>query len=94
MDVACVQASVRARRPPYTAHGNFNVSPRLPAKYHDAGLPAHKDREVIWSYPDNHCWLSFVFIQAWRRDFYLGVNALSVTQGVTKIDVPGRPGSS
>ena len=28
MVVACVQASVKVRCPPYRAHGNFNASPR------------------------------------------------------------------
>ena len=64
--VACVQASVKARRPPYRAHGNFNASPRLSDGYHGAGRSAHK---VTRSYPDHHC-LSFVGIQVWRRDFH------------------------
>ena len=37
MTVARVQASVKARRRPCRAHDNFNVSPRLPSKYHAAG---------------------------------------------------------
>ena len=53
----CVYASVKARRPPYGTHGNFNASSRLPDKYHwGAGA-------------DNYC-LSFVGTQAWRRDFH------------------------
>ena len=36
MAIACVQGSVKARRPPCSAHGNFNASPRLPTKYHGA----------------------------------------------------------
>ena len=41
--VACVQATLKARRPPYRAHGNVNASPRLPGKYHGAGRSPHKD---------------------------------------------------
>ena len=43
MVVACVQASVKAQRPPCRAHGNFNASPKMPAKYHSAGRSALKD---------------------------------------------------
>ena len=43
MVVVCVQASVKARRPPYRAHGNFNASPRLPDRYHGSGRSANKD---------------------------------------------------
>ena len=47
---------------------------------------------VTRSYPDNHG-LSPVGIQAWRRDFHLAVNALSVIQQARKLtlDVPGGP---
>ena len=41
--VAFVQAAVKARRPPYRAHGNFNAWPRLPGEYHGAGRSAHKN---------------------------------------------------
>ena len=59
------QSSMKARRTPYRAHGNFNASSRLSDKYYGgAGRSAHKDH-----YPDNHC-LSFVSIQARRRDFH------------------------
>ena len=72
---------MKAQRPPYRTHGNFNASSRLPDKYHwGAG-------------PDNHCF-SCVGTQAWRRDFHLGVNALSVIQKARKIDpryVPDGP---
>ena len=43
MVVACVQASVKAGRPPYRAHGYFNASPRLPDRYQCAGRSTHKD---------------------------------------------------
>ena len=43
MTVVCVQASVKAQRPPCRAHSNFNTSPRLPAKYHDAERSAHTE---------------------------------------------------
>ena len=45
-----------------------------------------KTIEVIGSNPDNHCWLPFVGIQVWRRDFILDVIALSVIQGFQTID--------
>ena len=34
---------MKARRPPYRAHGNFYASTRLPDRYHGAGCSAHKD---------------------------------------------------
>ena len=44
MVVACVQASMKAGRPPYKAHGNFNASPRLRNKYPGgAGRSAYED---------------------------------------------------
>ena len=43
MAVVCVQASVKALRPPCGAHGSFSASSILRAKYHNAGHSAHKD---------------------------------------------------
>ena len=54
MGVAGVQASVTARRPPWRVHDNFNAYRGLSVK----------------SYPDHHCWLSFVGIHAWSAKGY------------------------
>ena len=42
MVVTCVQASVKARRPPCKAHGNFNASPSVMC-----GEPEPKKQQVI-----------------------------------------------
>ena len=57
MVVACVQASVKAQRPTYRTHGNFNASPRLQINIMLQGVQLTRTIEVRRSYPDNHCLL-------------------------------------
>ena len=58
MAIFCAQASMRARRPPCRAHGNFNASPRHLAKYHDAGHSVYKYHRGYRAkcYPAIYCW--------------------------------------
>ena len=47
MAVVYVQASMKVRRPASSAHGNFNASSSLLAKYHDAlGIQLTRTIEV------------------------------------------------
>ena len=69
MVVACVQASVKARRPQKRAHGILMPHQDCQLNITVQGVQLKRTTVVTRSYQDNHC-LSFVSIQAWRRNFH------------------------
>ena len=80
MAVACVQASVEARRSPCRAHGNFNGSPDFQPNSTMQGV--HKDHRTYMDLSRCCLWAS----KRGGATFTVGVNALSVIQGVQKTD--------
>ena len=79
---------MKARHPPYWAHGNFNASLRLPVKYHGAGRSAQKDYRGLQGLIQ-----IIIACRLWASKhggvtFTVGVNALalSVIQKARKLD--------